>query len=251
MNESSGPAGGRSSVELEWICRSTLQATFPFFRNTDLRACFYPYIGLTHTIRRRKGGWLLRISDHCSNAPRVVLEAITVILACKVLRRRPPTEVVRAYDLFRRNPAIEAAVDARRLSRGRKVFLDTAGSHHSLVEIYQDVNRLFFNCQVEIRRLGWSSRRSWGRLGHYDPVHHTITVSPVLDSPRVPRAVVAYILYHEMLHTLFDNSTAGTRKRHHSPEFRKTERSYPAYPEIKRFLDRFCQTRGRQAVWNS
>ncbi len=228
-----------------------LQAAFPSFRNMEVRACFYPYIGLTHTIRRKKGGWLLRISDHCSRAPRFVLEAIAMILACKVLRRRAPKDMLRAYELFRRSPTVEAAVDARRLRRGRKVIREAAGSHHALAEIYRDVNRLFFNSQVEIRKLGWGPRWSWGRLGHYDPVHHTITISPVLDSPRVPREVVAYILYHEMLHTLFEDPPAGGRKRHHPRAFRDAERSYPAYPKVKRFLDRFCQTRGRQALWNS
>jgi hypothetical protein len=246
VSENKSPNSGRTSAELEWICRSTLQSAYPFFRNIEVHACFYPYIGLTHTIRRNGTGWMVRISDHCARAPRIVLEAIALILAAKVLRRRPPVEMSRAYDRFRLDPDVEAAVEARRRSRGRKLIRDTAGRHHSLMEIYREVNHSFFDNQVEIRKLGWGPRRSWGRLGHYDPVHHTITVSPVLDSPRVPRSVVSYIVYHEMLHTLFDSSGgAGGRKRHHPPEFRKAERAHPDYLTAKRFLDLFYRTRGK------
>jgi len=241
----------KTSIELEWICRATLQASFPSFRGLEIKAIFYPYIGLTHTIRRRKGGWLLRISDHCAHAPRVVLEAIALLLACKVLRRTPPAQMVRVYDRFRKDPEIEWAVDWRRRHRGRKVFREDGDKHHDLTDVYRELNQRHFNGQIDIRQLGWSQRRSWGRLGHYDPVHHTITISPVLDSPRVPRAVLAYIVYHEMLHTLFDARGSSGRKRHHPPEFRRAERGYPGYQEARRFLNKFCQSRGKRTYWST
>ena len=212
-----------------------------------IKATFYPYVGLTHTIRRQKGGWLLRISDHCAHAPRIVLEAIILLLACKVLRLTPPPDMVRVYDRFRKDPDVESAVDSRRLHRGRKIFRQDGDRHHALADIYRELNEHHFNGQVDVRRLGWGPHRSWRRLGHYDPVHHTITISPVLDSPRVPRSVLSYIVYHEMLHTLFDPRGSLGKRRHHPPEFRRAERGYPGYPQAKRFLDKFCQTRGKQA----
>lgn len=237
---------GNDSAELQWICRSTLQSAFPSFRSTDVRASFYPYIGLTHTIRRKGSCWVLRISDHCARAPRIVIEAITVMLACKVLRRTPPAEMLKAYERFRRDPCVEAAVADRRLKRGRKVISRRDGRHHILRDIYGEANRRFFDGQVDVRMLGWSARRSWSRLGHYDPVHHSITISPVLDSPAVPRYVVAYILYHEMLHALFgDVPSAGGRRRHHPPEFRRAETSHPDYAAAKKFLGSFCRRRGK------
>jgi hypothetical protein len=236
---------GLSSTDLEWICRSTLQARFPSFRDTEIKASFYPYIGLTHTIRRRGGYWEIRISDHCRRAPRVVLEAVTLILACKVLRRSPPQDMLKVYERFRQEPAIEEAVHARRRKHGRKWISSSEGRYHSLWEIYRQLNARYFNGQVEISKLGWGPRRSWSRLGHYDPVHHTITISPVLDSPRVPKSVVSYIVFHEILHTLFETRSANGQKRHHPPEFRRAEEAYPDYAEAKRFLRKFCRNRGR------
>ena len=246
MMEVTSVGMGRSVAELEWICRSAIQAAFVSFKDVPIQACFYPYVGLTHTIRRKGNGWILRVSDHCRHAPRLVIEAIALILAAKVLRRKPPNRMLEAYDQFRKAQETEDSVNARRLQRGRKMINSGEGKHHSLAAIYRELNARHFGNQVEIHKLGWGPRKSWGRLGHYDPVHHTITISPVLDSPRVPRAVVAYIVYHEMLHTLFEcGGLSGGRNRHHPSGFRKAERAYPDYEAAKRFLGTFCRTRGK------
>ncbi len=237
---------GRTSQELEWICRAALQEAFPAFRGVRIEARFYPYIGLTHTIRRTDGGWVLRISDHCRRAPRQVLEAIALLLASKVLRRRAPARVLKEYAKFRRSAETTAAVRLRRQQQGRKIIGSAEGRHHSLSAIFDDVNERCFGGRVEVCRLGWGPRRSWSRLGHYDPVHHTITISPVLDSAHVPRSVVAYLVYHEMLHTLFESDCAQAEtNRHHPAGFRKAERSYPDYESAKRFLANYCRTRGK------
>ncbi len=232
-------------VLLTELCRTTLHRLSSTFHDKDINAAFYPYIGLTHKIRRRGTSWTIRISDHCRSASREVLEAIIVILACKVLRRRAPETTSRAYEQFRREPAVQSRLTERRLQRGRKLIRDSHGKCHSLDAIFRRLNQQFFNGQLEISRLGWGTRKSWSRLGHYDPVHHTITISPVLDSPKVPESVVAYLLYHEMLHSLFDSNAGTPRQRYHTREFYRAERSFPGYAFAKKVLDDFCHTRGR------
>jgi hypothetical protein len=229
--------------ELQWICKSTLHAAFPSFRAAEIVATFYPYIGLTHTFRHRGSKWVMRVSDHCQCAPRQVLEAITIILACKVMRRCPPQDLIRTYRHFSEEAAIQASVRERRRFRGKKLISVMGGASHSLSDIFQEVNRLYFNDQIEVKTLGWGTRISWARLGHYDPIHHTITISPALDSPRVPRFVVAFVVYHEMLHGLFFSSSSTGQMRHHPPEFRRAEKSHPDYLRAKKFLTRYCQQR--------
>src|SRR5437773_2140959 len=208
-------------------------------------ASFYPYVGLTHTIRKKGEGWAIRISDHCRHAPGAVLEAIAVLLACKVLRRRAPRDMEEIYEQFRRDPELEAGLRRRRLQRGRKLINSSKGRHHALREIFEELNGKHFNHQLHIKQLGWGPRRSWSRLGHFDEVHNSITISPVLDSPRVPRGVVSYILYHEMLHILFSGTDGHGRGRHHPPEFRRAEGAYPDRASIKKFLNEFCRSRGK------
>jgi hypothetical protein len=226
----------KNRAALQWLCRSVLRALFPAFCNGNIEACFYPYIGLTHTIRRKGATWVVRISDHCRNAPRPVLEAIVVILACKIMHKKPRMEFLRAYEIFRKDPSIVKAVRERRLLKGRKHMAEHAGKHHFLEAIFREINSLHFNNQIEVARIGWGIRKSWGRLGHYDPVHHTITLSPVLDSPVVPRFVVSYIVYHEMLHSVFEDAASRSARKHHPPEFHRAEKAYPDYARAKKFL---------------
>jgi hypothetical protein len=227
-------------VPLQWICRSVLNAAFPEFNNTEVEASFYPYIGLTHTIRRKGSVWKFRISDYCRHAPEAVLESIIVILACKATRRKPGRKYLRTYEAFRKYRPVLEAIRERRVKRGRKYFAVCSGKVHSLQRIYQELNSRYFNDQIEIRRIGWGIRRSRNRLGHYDPVHHTITLSPVLDSREVPEFVVQYIVYHEMLHAVFEDGASSGVRKYHPPEYRRAEKAYPDYARAKRFLTKFC-----------
>lgn len=226
-------------TELQDLCRSTLKKAFPVFRKRDIEASFYPYIGLRHTIRRKEKTWVVRISDHCRSAPEPVLEAICIILACKVMRRKPNPEFVRTYERFRKDPSVVDAVRKRRLLKGRKHIAGNDGVYHSLNSIYRDLNSRYFNNQIEIEKIGWGTRRSRTRLGHFDPVHNTITVSPILDSPSVPKYVLGYIVYHELLHAVFEGLASGSIHRHHPPELRRAERAYPDFEKAKKFLKSF------------
>ncbi len=228
-------------TELERLCRSLLPAAFAPLRGAEIDASFYPYIGLTHTIRRRESRWVIRVSDLCKGAPPAVLEAVILILGCKVVRRKPGPEIMRVYQSFRRDPRVAEALRQRRLERGRKRMLLGTGSFHSPHEICRDINRGYFNNQVEIAAIGWGLRPSLVRLGHYDPVHHTITLSPALDSPQVPGYVLRYIVYHEMLHAVFEGARIGGLVRHHPPEFRRAERAYPDYARARTFIREFCR----------
>ena len=106
-------------------------------------------------------------------------------------------------------------------------------------EVYEELNARYFNNQIEIGRIGWGLRKSRVRLGHFDPVHHTITLSPILDSPGVPKFVVCYIIYHEMLHAVFEDTSSHGRRKYHTREFRQAEKSYPDFAKAKEFLKDF------------
>jgi predicted metal-dependent hydrolase len=237
-----GPEG-RAREDPTQLCEAVLRAEAPEFRKAEIEASFYPYIGLTHTIRRKNDRWLIRISDHCRSAPRGVLESIAAILARKVLRRKPSQKAVRIYEAYRRDPLVAEAVRARRALRGRKAIGGEEGKYHSLREIYRDLNSRYFNNQVEIRAIGWGLRSGRNRLGHYDPAHRTITLSPALDSPKVPGYVMRYVVYHEMLHTIFEDASFSNPARHHPAPFRRAERAYPEYAAARKFLREFCRKR--------
>ena len=57
----------------------------------------------------------------------------------------------------------------------------------------------------------------------------TIRINPVLDSRKIPRYVIGFIVYHEMLHADIDTELKNCRRRIHSEEFKKREKMYKYY----------------------
>jgi predicted metal-dependent hydrolase len=60
-----------------------------------------------------------------------------------------------------------------------------------------------------------------------------------LDQRGVPEYVVAYVLYHEMLHLKHPIRFAGCRRESHSSQFRKEEKLFEEYQRAMKFLARF------------
>ena len=224
------PGDAVEGADLGPFCGRILAGCIPALGPGRVHARFYPYIGLTHTIRRsRRGDWEIRISDHCRLAPPAVLEAVVTILAAKILRRKPSPEALEVYERFRTQASVVESVRMRRIERGKKHFSPHAGSHHHLPDIYAEVNRRYFNDQVQVERIGWGLRRSRTRLGHYDPVHHTITVSPILIAPKSPLRAGVY----RIMKCCTPCSRTGIGRP--PPQFRRAERAHPDYGRARGF----------------
>ena len=86
--------------------------------------------------------------------------------------------------------------------------------------MFAGLNARYFAGRLERPLLSWSQRRTGRVLGHHDHVHGAIIISRTLDSERVPRFVVEYVLYHEMLHVKHPPRAAGSRTVYHSRQFR-------------------------------
>jgi predicted metal-dependent hydrolase len=110
------------------------------------------------------------------------------------------------------------------------------GAHYDLNQIFDELNFRYFFGLMAKPNLGWSLRRSRTTLGHYDPSHHIIILSKLLDDAKVPQLAVEYVMFHEMLHLRFPVDHSGTRRRVHTPEFKEAERKYPRYEEAKELL---------------
>jgi hypothetical protein len=203
-------------------------------------AKFHPFAGLRSTITMRNGAVKARVSDLLAEASPLVLEALAEILLARIFRRRPSREARECYLAYTFRPAIRSRIDAARRERGSKRLLPARGRHHDLEEIFHGLNHRFFSGQIPSSRLGWSHRNSRRILGHYDSGHRTIMISRKLDSPSVPRYLVEYVVYHEMLHIRFPVERRGQRRVIHSREFREAEKRFPQYELACRQIKLLC-----------
>jgi hypothetical protein len=206
----------------------------------SIGARFYPFAGLRSTVTLRSGAVIARVSDLLMEASPLVLEALAEILLARVFRRRPSREARECYLAYTFQPAMRSRIDAARRDRGSKRLLPARGSHHDLEEIFHSLNRRFFHGEIPSARLGWSHNNSRRILGHYDSGHATIIISRKLDSPSVPRYLVEYVVYHEMLHIRFPVERRGHRRVLHSREFKEAEKKFPKYELACRQIKHIC-----------
>jgi predicted metal-dependent hydrolase len=200
---------------------------------------YYPYADLTHTIRMREGTARVRISDVLQTAPRAVVEAVAAILLGRLFRRRPPKDLVEIYRRFAYARATRQRILLQRQRRARRVAHQPSGTHHNLAPLFERLNHHYFEGALPRPRLGWSSRAWRSQLGCFDPALNQIVINRQLDRSGVPEYVVAYVLYHEMLHQKHPIRLARCRRESHSAEFRREEKRFGDYHRAMKFLEGF------------
>ncbi len=200
---------------------------------------YHPYTDLTHTIRLREGMARVRISDVMRSAPRAVVEAVAAILLSRLYRRRTPEELVEIYRQFSYARSTRQRILLQRRRRARRVAHQPSGAHHDLLPLFERLNGQYFEGSLPRPRLGWSSRIWRSQLGCFDPALNQIVINRQLDRPAVPEYVVAYVLYHEMLHQKHPVRFARCRRESHSAEFRREEKHFGDYQRAMKFLECF------------
>ena len=202
----------------------------------ELSIEFFAFANVTSTIRLRNGKLLVRLSDLLEGAPETVLESIAHMLLAKIYRQPIVREHSTRYRRYVGSSEIRKKAHLIREIRGRKRISTDRGKMYNLEAIFEDLNVRFFYGLMARPQIAWSRDHSRTRLGHYDPARNTIVVSRALDHPRVPRYVVEYIVYHEMLHLRHPVKLCGSRRSVHSLEFQAEEKLFPRLDRAKQFL---------------
>jgi len=196
---------------------------------------FHPYADLTNTIRLREDIAYVRLSDILRDAALPILESIAAILLTRMYRRKTPREYVTTYREFTYSSRTRAKLNHLRRTRGRRLP-DRAGNHHNLAQMFDELNRDYFEGALHRPRLTWSPRPWRSTLGSFDPALDQIALSRDLDSAKVPSYVVEYVLFHEMLHVKHPIKFARCRLESHSRAFRAEEKRYANYTQAQKFL---------------
>jgi len=220
------------------IFRESYRELRPASSLPPLSVEFFAFSNVNNTIRLREGKLLVRLSDLLEGAPEPVLRAIAHILLAKMYRHPIQRTHAGRYRKYVHSHEIRRQADLVRQVRGRKRIASAQGHVFDLDRIFEDLNVRFFAGMMARPRLSWSQTCARNLLGHYDPAHNAIIVSRIFDHPAVPRHVVDYIVYHEMLHLRHPVRLSGSRRCVHSAEFRAEEKQFPELEAAQRFLRR-------------
>lgn len=199
---------------------------------------FCEFANANSFIRMEAGRIQARLSDVLRDAPSPIVEALAYILISKLYRRPVPPAYSYRYRLYLNRRDVRQALQILRKQRGRKQVSSPKGECFDLRELFDDLNIQYFNGLMACPDLGWSVRSSRTTMGHYDPSHHMIVLSKVLDHPQVPRLAVEYVMFHEMLHLLYPVEHKGARRCVHTPQFKAAEKQFQGLRLAKEYLKR-------------
>ncbi len=224
---------GGAQLFQRMFTRLGLHGRLPLF---DVR--FHPYANLTVTIRMRQETAYVRFSDVMSGAPLAVLEAAAAIVLARMYRRKARRQWLEVFRDYSYHEDTRRQLETVRRLRARQVRGDGAGQHHDLESLFEQLNEKYFEGALQMPRIGWSGRTWRAQLGCFDPALHQIAINRRLDREDVPEFVVAYVMYHEMLHQKHPLKMVRCRLQSHSAEFRKEEKKFRDYEAAQKFLSR-------------
>lgn len=146
------------------------------------------------SVKWEPGGAKVSLHRIFLGAPANVMEDLACYLGKRV-KTTPPT--IRAFiDKNLRQIDYSGQIDRTKLY--------SRGNVYDLQQIYDELNREYFNgaLQLNITWFGKSTLRCRSRVtfGLYLETLRLIKINRLLDNPTYPDYIVAYIVYHEMVH---------------------------------------------------
>lgn len=193
------------------------------------------------SVRRRQEGYQLRVHRMFLDASQRIMRALARYV---VHNDRRASRLIGEY--------IDANqhIIKSQPRRPRRATIRTEGRFHDLQSIFDRLNRERFGGKLDAR-ITWGPavhrgrRRRSIKMGSYAVEDRLIRIHPALDQSVVPEYFVAWIVYHEMLHGKHEVRRECGRRRFHTPEFIREERSFIDYERAhaweKQNLDRLLR----------
>jgi hypothetical protein len=227
------PSGIQGAVRTEKVLRGSVLRFRPqLFFGGELRIEFHRNTSTMASLGRRGRVYRLRLHELFARAPEPVLEALA---RCFFMRRgtrqmhEARERIFRFLERHRSNPLCHPCDVEARGPRGRV---------YDLARV-QDALRRSFLPRCPRLRIGWSPRVTSTLMAKWVAtpagVPNVILVNPLLDSRRVPRYYLDYIVFHELLHEVIPIRRECGRWSHHPAEFRRQERRFPHFEKALRW----------------
>jgi hypothetical protein len=194
-----------------------------------------------------RGGELrVVINDALSDAPLDVLEALCEIIVARASGAARPRMVGKPFWDYVETEELKERMQANYMARQRSFDPELQGRAWDLLQLFDAVNKDYFDNSIPHPLLGWTRRPLTYRWGWYSSMvrpHGLIVINRLLDDPQVPRFVLEGTMYHEMLHMQVDPVVVNGRRIVHTSTFRaldsKFDRHEDLRPEYRKVLRRY------------
>jgi hypothetical protein len=179
---------------------------------------------------------LMQISEGFIEADDDVLSALVESM---LLGKRPQTTtVLKRFAVSEEFSEVLLAIDLM----VEPMILIAKGRVYDLEEMFERVNRQYFEDKIAKPQLAWSKILTRRKFGHYEPARDRIVISLTLDNDQIPACIAEFVIYHEMLHILHGETWVNGRRMVHTPAFRQDERRFKDYRLAEDGLARLAQS---------
>jgi len=209
----------------------------------EVFAAFYPYSELKHTWKRDREGLSFKISDYLSDAPETVIESLSWYLLCRAVGRKCPQGRADSYVVYARSREFWESKRDLYLSRSRCLSFEPRGNARDLRVVFDYVNSFYFAGRLRDPILAWATESPRRRLGFYFQPLNLLAANRALDSDAVPRYVLEFVVFHELLHHVSAGNGRAARRVHHTREFKRQEKTFSHYDDAERWLRRISTER--------
>lgn len=203
-----------------------------------IHVSFYPYVGINHTIRIRNGEIYVRVGEICRDMPVASHRGLAYILVGKLRGKKIPEGAREVYNDWIKTDKIRERAAEQKRERGWKIVTSSKGDVYDLDAIFEKLNAKYFRNRIPKPQLTWSAKKTYRILGHHDAQMDHISISRSLDSREVPRFVVEYVLFHEMLHIKHPTQHVNGRRYNHTPAFKRDEERFTQYEAAESWIER-------------
>ena len=188
------------------------------------------YSGYLYRRQTIQNKTVLQINEAYITAPLETKKS--VLSAAFSLRQSKHINAIKAYSSTSRFRRMNKLISGDPIAN----HVSCRGGKYDLSILFNKLNKKYFRGQLSQPRLVWSSRRSIRRLGYYHPEINTIAVAQRLDDKKIPRILVEYVLYHEMLHQYLGIKNHNGRRYAHTSAFRTAEKKFKHQKEAENLI---------------
>lgn len=206
---------------------------------------YYPYAVFKVTLRPQPGGLVFRMSRHLEGLPQSVHLLFFTDLVMRFYKHRVPPAVKEGIRRIFAAERLRRSAAGPPPTRPPKLHVPAPwGLAYNLDELFDEVNAEYFEGRMARPILQWSRNASYRQVGKCYYRELRITLSRLLDSPKVPRYVIKGILHHELLHLVHPPPEGTLRKQHHNRAFRTAEKGYRDFEKMNRWFREHWKVRG-------
>ncbi len=207
------------------------------FIGSPVQVRLFPGSALYRT-RVKDGQIILTINEGYLDASDAVLEAL---VRCAVSTGSPVDKhLMTSYSSSKSYLQV-----SQKLLHQEKPGYPEQGLFHNLMHIYERLVADYFPGKDSLPQLRWMERTSYRTYGVYQASSDTIRISPALDHPEVPESVIAYVLFHELVHSRVGTQVKNGRNKIHSKRFYAVERKFSGWEDAAAFLHGMSRDRYR------